>query len=267
MPEHDSNDKLTLTLDALRSDIERTPTADSMTVRRRGDQRTRRQAVGGALAVVAMVAGVAGFLGGAGGFDRADAPPATRGPTASTAVETPLALAAQPLFLPEDFGAVGPYTDWKVSSDPAAADQRLSLCLPHPGTLGAVETRSRLLFGDLEGTATEHVLLFDDPGNAGAAVRALTSAFADCDPGDPAESQVVDRQPRDVPGVEGVDTAVHASRTATPVLASEVSYYEVGVVRRANVVVVLQWQAGPVPSVDWVWDAGRLTAALDRAVG
>ena len=57
------DDKLTLTLDTLRSDVERTPLADSQTVRRRGDRRTRNQAVGGALVVVALVAGVAGLSG------------------------------------------------------------------------------------------------------------------------------------------------------------------------------------------------------------
>src|SRR6476646_961554 len=100
MPEYDSNDKLTLTLDTLRSDVERTPLADSQTVRRRGDQRTRRQAVGGALAVVALVAGAAGLIGGVGGSNEADAPVATGRPTASTEVDQPLALAAQPLLGP-----------------------------------------------------------------------------------------------------------------------------------------------------------------------
>src|SRR4051812_9034053 len=146
MPEYDSNDKLTLTLDALRSDVERTPLADSMTVRRRGDQRTRRQAVGGALAVVALVAGAAGaagILGGAGGFDKADAPPAHTGnPTASTSVETPLTLAAEPLLTPTDLGPVGVYDSWQVNTDPAAVEQQQNQCVPSPTTLGGAETVS-----------------------------------------------------------------------------------------------------------------------------
>jgi len=39
MPEN--NDPVTLTLSALRTDVERTPLADSRSVRRRGDRRTR----------------------------------------------------------------------------------------------------------------------------------------------------------------------------------------------------------------------------------
>ncbi len=262
----ENHDKLTMTLDALRSDLERNPLADSRAVRRRGDQRTRRQAVGGALAVVALVAGAAGVLGGTGGFDRADAPPATNRPTASTAVEEPLALAASPQFLPEDLGPVGPYDAWRVNPDPVPSDQLPSLCVPDPGTLGALESRSRLLYGDLEAVAIEHVLRFSDTARARAGVQALTSAFATCDPGDPSQDTVVDRGPEVVLPTVG-DEAVHASRTATPVRASEISYYELGIARSANVVVVLQWRAGPVAEVDWVWDADRLTAALDRAVG
>ena len=78
----DHRDPMMLTLEALRSDIERTPLADSLTVRRRGDQRTRRAAVGSAVAVVALVAGVVGVAGGLTGDNRAtDNPPATGGPT------------------------------------------------------------------------------------------------------------------------------------------------------------------------------------------
>jgi hypothetical protein len=51
------------------------------------------------------------------------------------------------------------------------------------------------------------------------------------------------------------------------VQASEISYFELGVVRAANVVVVLQWHSmGQPTGVDWVWDANRMASALDRAV-
>ena len=70
-------------------------------------------------------------------------------------------------------------------------------------------------------------------------------------------------------GVTGfrADAAVQASRTSTPP-DSEVSYYELGMVQKSNVLVVLQWHSmGKPESVDWVWDAQRLGTALDRAVG
>ena len=141
MPEYDSNDKLTLTLDTLRSDVERTPLADSTTVRRRGDQRTRRQAVGGAVAVVALVAGIAGVLGGAGGLDKADGQiPATQNPTASTEVEKPLTLAAEPLLTPADVGNGRPVQTWQADPDARRVDQTKLQCMPDPATLGATQT-------------------------------------------------------------------------------------------------------------------------------
>jgi hypothetical protein len=87
---------MTTTLEALRSDVERTPMADSLAVRRRGDQRTRRQAVGGALVVVALVAGTVGYLsGGLTGDDHAQLP-ATQSPTVTTS-PSPTVTSAGPL--------------------------------------------------------------------------------------------------------------------------------------------------------------------------
>jgi hypothetical protein len=258
------DDKLTLTLDTLRSDVERTPLADSQTVRRRGDRRTRNQAVGGALVVVALVAGVAGLYGGVGGDSRRTAPPATQTPEPT---ETTLSLAAAPFLEPTDISTVGPYEGLQANPDPSAADQPLSQCIPSPSTLGAGEMQSRFFYSDLDATATEHVLRFADADAASTAVAGLESAFATCPEGDPAEVAVEDRPPVPVAGVSGADTALQASRTGTPVQASEISYYELGVAREANVVVVLQWHSmGQPTGVDWVWDANRMASALDRAV-
>jgi hypothetical protein len=259
MPER--SDPLTLTLDALQSDVERTPLADSLAVRRRGDQRTRRQAVGGALAVVALVAAAVGVAGGLTGSERTTQVPATQTPTPTA--EKTLGLAAQPLLDPADLGALGVYDGWQANPDPAAADQQLSLCVPSPSSFAAADSASRLYYTDLDARATEHVLRFASSDAAAVAVDELTHAFAACDPGDPAE-QVSDREPQAV-AVPGAD-ALHASRSAAPP-ESELSYYEVGVATKANVVVVLQWSSmGRPDGVDWVWDSARLTSALDRAV-
>jgi hypothetical protein len=265
MPEYDSNDKLTLTLDALRSDVERTPLADSMTVRRRGDQRTRRQAVGGAVAVVALVAGVAGVLGGAGGINKADGvPPATGGPTASTEVEQPLTLASHPLLDPSDLGRVGVYTDWQANPSPEEANISYLRCMPSPDTLAAEQTEAGLFYNDLDSRATEHVLRFPDAESAFAAAGRLFSAFAACDKG-PASDHVVDRGPTDVP-VASADSAQELSRASAPP-DSDYAYYELAVARKGNVLLVLQWTSmGQPDGVDWVWDSERLSTALDRAI-
>jgi hypothetical protein len=264
MPEYDSNDKLTLTLDTLRSDVERTPLADSTTVRRRGDQRTRRQAVGGAVAVVALVAGIAGVLGG-GGFTSADRQiPSTHGPTASTEVEKPLTLAADPLMDPAAFGAVGVYDGWQANLDQAAVDQQQSQCVPSPTVLGAKETPGELLYGDLDARATEHVVRFANATQARTAMQDLSAALATCVLGNGTDNP----QYRPGPSVEGTgaDEALQASRTSTPP-DSEVSYYELGLVRKANVLVVLQWHSMGMPDgVTQVWDTRRMKTALDAAV-
>ena len=57
------SDRLHDTLSTLRTDVDSMPLADSSAVRARGAQRTRRQAVGTSLAVVALVAGAVGISG------------------------------------------------------------------------------------------------------------------------------------------------------------------------------------------------------------
>lgn len=261
MPE--IHDPLASTLDTLRSDVERTPLADSMTVRRRGDQRTRRQAVGGALAVVALVLGAVGVAGGLSTDSSTRNIPATKAPT-----EKPLSLTAAPLLTPGDLGNIGIYDNWQVNPDPAAADQQLSMCVPVPSALGGTETRRRMLYSDVDASITEHVVRFADAEAARTAMTTLTGAFATCSPGDPAEAKVVDRAPEDVAVGTAVDTAMHASRTSTPVQASEPTYYELGVARRSNVLVVLQWQSSSLPKgMPWVWDAKRFATAVGNAVG
>ncbi|MEO7980698.1 MAG: hypothetical protein ABI807_07400 [Sporichthyaceae bacterium] len=261
MPEN--HDKLTLTLDALRSDVERNPLADSQTVRRRGEQRTRRQAVGGALAVVALVAGAAGVVGGVGGSNRAEGPIATDGPTASTEVETPLAVAAQPLLAPADLGAVGPYSAWQLSPDPENVGQPFHLCVPSPTTLGAGASTYGHFYGDLDASATEHVLQFADSAGAKEAGDQLVSGLTACDLG-AASDNVVTSTAQPVP-LPAADEGRVVTREASPP-GSDVSYYELGVVREANVLVVLQWNSMGLPDgVTQVWDAERMQAALDRA--
>lgn len=266
MPEHDANDKLTLTLDALRSDVERTPLADSMTVRRRGEQRSRRQAVGGALAVVVAVVVAIGLHGSLGSTDRAsERTPATDQPTVNTSEEQPVALAADPLVQPTDIGAIGPYTDWQLSPEAEQVDQPFNLCVPSPATLGPAISRYGLFHTDIDARATEHALQFADAASARAAGDQLLAALADCDLG-AASDNIVTTPAKDV-RVSDADDARVASREASPP-DSEVSYYELAVVQKANVLVVLQWSSMGLPDgVIQVWDQARLTTALRTALG
>src|SRR3954469_12110970 len=93
------NDPLHTTLDSLRSDVERNALADSLSVRRRGEARSRHQAVAGALVLAALVAGAFG-VADLRGHERNVGIPAHGTPSPSATVEQPLALAAQPLIQP-----------------------------------------------------------------------------------------------------------------------------------------------------------------------
>jgi hypothetical protein len=268
MPEN-RDDRMTLTLDALRRDVERTPLADSLTVRRRGDQRTRRQAVGGALAVVALVAGAVGIYGGLDGDKRATEVPASPSPSAEPTHD----LAAGPFLRVTDFGGFGGYDQAGPFIDSGQEpDIMPEQCATRPGGWGASEVRSTRYYQDgSEAEIREYVLRFGDTASAEQA--ALKRAYADLAAAcpatvDPSEGTLTTRDSELVPGL---DTAVRNSRYFVPELASEPNYYEVATAHRGNVVVVLEWQASGNPSGDggnaWVWNAERLQTALDRAVG
>lgn len=268
MPE--IHDPMTTTLEALRSDVERTPLADSLAVRRRGDQRTRRQAVGGALVVAALVAGAVGYLTGGLTGDNEGLPPATGGPTATTSVETPQLLTADPLLKPADLSGalVGPYTGWQANPDPVAEGNEPSLCVPRPASLAAAEVQSVLLYSDLDAQMTEHVLRFDNEEDSKSAFLRIAGSFEACDPGDPTEVSVKDRGPSINGPVEGVSETLNASRLTTPVADADINYYELGVARVQNVLVILQWTSmgKPKDAVPWVYPHEFLDIAAHRAV-
>ena len=268
MPEN-RDDRMMLTLDALRKDVERTPLADSLTVRRRGDQRTRRQAVGGALAVVALVAGAAGIYGGLDGNRRATEIPASPSPSA----EPTLDLAPDP-FLPVEaltgFGGydqAGPFID--ASQEPDIAPEQ---CATRPGGWGASQVQATRYYQDgSEAEIREYVLRFDDTHNAQQAAlkRAYGDLVAVCPATvDPNEGTLTTRYSVEIPGF-GL-AAIRSSRYFVPEAASEPSYYEVATAHQGNVVVVLEWQASGNPSGDgaddWAWTPDRVQAALDSAV-
>lgn len=256
-------DRLEETLRTLALDVDRVGLADSASVRDRGDRRTRHQVVGSALATVALVVAAVGVTGTlTADREAVQGPPAN--PTVTTTQEPVLSLADRPLLEPADLGTVGVYQAWQANPDPAAADQRLSRCLPAPGSFPAAESASRLYYTDLDATVTEHVLRFGDGDGSAVAMDQMVRAVEGCDPGDPAD-KVSDRSPVAVP-VAGSD-ALRASRSAAPP-GSELSYYELGIVRRENILVLLQWSSMGLPDgVDWVWTEQRLQTAIDRAVG
>src|SRR3990170_7012125 len=128
-------DRITETLTALRADVDTVGLADSGAVRRRGNQRTRHQLAGSALAVVALLAGVIGVSGQLTGDNRSiEGPPATKGPSVTAAPETPLTLAEDPLLRPDDIGAVGPHTGWKRSPEAVSQSLRPLRCVASPTT-------------------------------------------------------------------------------------------------------------------------------------
>jgi len=215
--------------------------------------------------VVAVVTGST-LLGGQAGANH-PIPPATQSPSPHA-----LQLAPEPLLLGPDVGVVGPYQDFQRNPDPVDEQQRPMQCIPNPTSLGAVEGKAALFYVDTgDATFIEHVLRFGDAATAGEAVTALSTSFATCDRGKANEVSVDDRGPVHMEGpkgADGVSESLNASRLTTPKTAGDLGYYELGVARSANVVVVLEWTSQGKPMADkhaWVWSADRLTKATTRA--
>jgi hypothetical protein len=262
MPEH--NDPMTNTLDTLRSDVERIPLSDSLTVRRRGDRRTRNQAVGGALAVAALVAGAAGVYGGLGGDDESTNIPASPTPT-----ESPLAVADDPLLKPTDFTGLGRYGSLPVLQAPTEPDLTPPPggCQIRPTKWGAGQLYATRFYQDGSTLGIlEVVLRYDTAEQAKVALDQPGTDLSLCPEPDPAEGNLEVRPPETMPEVSD---GVHLARHFTPSAASEPSYYEVAAARTSNVVVVLTWAADDTPSGNpdsWAWSGEQLQTALDRAL-
>jgi len=262
MPEH--NDPMTNTLDTLRSDVERIPLSDSLTVRRRGDRRTRNQAVGGALVVVALVAGAAGIYGGFGGDDEATNLPASPTPT-----ESPLPLAADPLLKATDITGLGRYGNLPMLQAPGTPDLTAppNACQIRPTKWGAQELRATRFYQDGSTVGIlEVVLRYATAEQAKTALDQPGTDLALCPEPAPSEGTLEVRPPETMPEVSD---GVHVARYFTPSAASEPSYYEVAAARTSNVVVVLTWAADDTPTGNpdsWAWSGDQLQTALDRAL-
>jgi hypothetical protein len=263
MPEH--NDPMTNTLDTLRSDVERIPLSDSLTVRRRGDRRTRNQAVGGALAVVALVAGAAGIYGGLGGDDEASNIPAI----SPTPTESPLSLSSDPTLKPTDLTGLGRYGSLPVLQAPTAPDLTPppGMCQIRPTKWGAAELHATRFYQDGSTVGIlEVVLRYDTAEQARVALDQPGTDLALCPEPAPSDGNLEVRPPETM---AEVGDGVHVARFFTPSAASETSYYEVAAARTSNVVVVLTWAADDTPSGNpdtWAWSGAQLQTALDRAL-
>jgi hypothetical protein len=178
------------------------------------------------------------------------------------------ALAADPLLRGSDVVVAGTHLTFQRSPDPVPEDQRPLQCIPVPTTLGAAEGKAAQLFADVNGTVVEHVLRFADPTAAADAVTELAVAFASCPKGNPSEATVDDRGPVRANGVGGVTETLHAARLTTPTADAGLAYYELGIARSSNVVVVLEWSSLGKPVADkqaWVLSGELLDVAAHRA--
>ena len=128
-------DRITETLTTLRTDVDTVGLADSGSVRRRGQQRTRNQVVGSTLAVVALVAGVVGVSGQLTGDNRSiEGPPATQGPSVETTPEPgpttmdpPVTEVPKSVLLTGDDVGLGPLAQNNVNA--AGIETLTSACL------------------------------------------------------------------------------------------------------------------------------------------
>jgi hypothetical protein len=259
-------DRMRDTLTALRSDTDLSGLADPASVRRRGQARTRHQAVAGlcAAVVVVAVAVTGGSLLG-GQSDARHSLPATQSPS-----PTHVRFIDRPLLRAGDVDDVGPYKGFLVGPSPVSEDQRSLECIASPTTLGAVEGLAAPFFAEPDAHVIEHALSFADASAAAEAVNRLAAEFASCKQGKESEVTVNDRGPLRANGIGGHSETLNASRLTTPRAAGEVHYYELGVARLVNVVVVLEWTSIGKPVDDtttWVLSSDLLSVAIHRATG
>jgi hypothetical protein len=242
------SDRLHDTLSSLRTDVDRTPLADSSAVRARGNQRTRRQAVGTSLAVVALVAGAVG-IGGAliGGENNADQLPAPQ-PTAPTVTtsqtpepepttQAPLDLDDRVLLGSEEL-PVFPNQPFSVGEtlDPAtgaeAEEYVMTACGGPPivGDVAPATAIARTFFTDLDATMWHWVAQYATVAEAEEAVDSLRLV---CDRDGFSTEDIEDTS--DMPGVTQVFHASRFTGLPDPEFNGEVT----GVVRLGDTISVV----------------------------
>lgn len=239
------SDRLNDTLTALRADADRTPLADASAVRRRGQQRTRRQAVGSSLAVLAVVAagvGVGGSL--LSSDDKAQNMPAkdqtittTESPSPAPTVQEPTPLDTDMLLGADDMPPVPNQTfsvgETLEDAGEADAEERgMQVCRVNPS--GAVQpdlVLVRTFPSDLDAFAWEWVARYRSPAQATQAFGALTNSCAAA----PGSTESLFGLPD---GAVGIRTSSFSSDPG-----SEFNGELGGVVRQGDVVVVVGLRA------------------------
>jgi hypothetical protein len=234
------SDRLHDTLSALRTDVDHMPLADSSAVRARGTQRTRRQAVGTSLAVVALVAGAVGISGALTGTNKADNLPAdptvSQSPSPAPTVETretigtDLLIGANelPTFPNQPF-SIGKTFDQATTAD--TQEEFLTVCGGLPS--GGVTPDSAVLrtfVTDLDVRMWQWVAQYAAITDAEDAVAMLSNNCSD-----------KGAEPVDISNTAAmppVHTAVRSSQfSAEPESEFNGSVY--GIIRQGDVVVVL----------------------------
>ncbi len=193
------SDDLSRQLERLRADVARVPLSPAPDVRRRGEQRTRRQAAAATLAGVAALAaigyGTLDLTSSRADVQPAQSPTARSSDTAEPTPTTPTAPAALPaavmLEIDELIPAEAPPPDTTDTTDYPAQDEGAATawaCQASTlGELGATSTRRRdyeWAYGDRGGrvvnTGVQIVGQFADPAAATAAVEALAAELKNC---------------------------------------------------------------------------------------
>ena len=229
------SDRLHDTLSTLRTDVDSMPLADSSAVRARGAQRTRRQAVGTSLAVVALVAGAVGISGALTGTNKASELPSDRTTTTTAPVETREAIGTDLLIGAKQLPSFPnqPFTTGETLDQATTADTEergLAVCGAPPS--GGVTPESAILrtfITDLDIRMWQWMAQYATAAEAQAAVEELSSTCAR----NGASPVDIDSAP-----MPGMDTALKSAKfSADP--GSEFNGSVAGIVRQGDVVMVL----------------------------
>jgi hypothetical protein len=232
------SDRLHDTLSALRTEVDHMPLADSSAVRARGNQRTRRQAVGTSLAVVALVAGVIGASAALTGNNKAEPLPAD--PT----VKTDVAISPEMLLTVEDLPWVAPHRNFFLHETLAgedrsadAAQRNLTVCGQPPAGGTSPERALLRTFGVTGnfGTMWQWVAQYPD-------AEAAQQAFTELESGCPVKNGIKKPLANGLPeGATGFQASIFTAEGDNEPFAEIAS-----VVRHGDAVVVLDISAWPI---------------------
>jgi hypothetical protein len=242
--------------------------ADPSEIRRIGDVRRRRRIAGGIAAVcVAIVVAVIGGSVAFSAMPHQPIPVVPANPAPRTSPTPEHHRLADDPFPSGAFGWPGSYDDLRRTDNPA---EFMPLCLRQLDDLGADDVQAVAYTGELEGAVNVGALEFSSAVNAREAVTTLVDLPDACYASPTNDRDTIVHEPREREAGDEAYVFAYESIPNENNPGSGTSYFGYGVVREANVVVVIEFGAMSMPVEGKpyaTWSADQLAELTNKAIG